>query len=102
MLVFDDLEASEKIKVYDRGISVAQNPDNINLMRIGYRTGDMSAPHLAIREALHSVASHFIDIITTGAPSLSDGHAGLRVVRVLEAATTSMANGGRPVSIPDA
>ena len=102
MLVFDDLEASEKIKVYDRGISVAQSPDDVNLMRIGYRTGDISVPHLAMREALHGVASHFIDIITTGAPPLSDGHASLRTVRVLEAATKSMANGGRPVSIPDA
>jgi len=99
MIVFDDLEASEKIKVYDRGISVDQSPDTVDLMRIGYRTGDMWAPQLAIREALHSAARHFIDVITTGTPAISDGHAGLRVVRVLEAATQSMASQGRPVSI---
>jgi predicted dehydrogenase len=99
MLVFDDLEASEKIKVYDRGISVDQSPDDVNRMRIGYRTGDMWAPQLAIREALHAAARHFVDVITTGTQPLSDGHAGLRVVRVLEAATRSMANGGRPESI---
>lgn len=102
MLVFDDLEASEKIKIYDRGISVDQSPDDVNRMRIGYRTGDMWAPQLAIREALHAAARHFVDVILTGAQPLSDGHAGLRVVRVLEAATRSMANGGRPESIKSA
>ena len=99
MLVFDDLEASEKIKVYDRGISVDQHPDNATLMRVGYRTGDMWAPQLAMREALQVAARHFIDVITTGIPSISDAHAGLRVVRILEAATESMASQGRPVSL---
>ena len=68
-------------------------------MRIGYRTGDMWAPQLAIREALYAAARHFVDAITTGALSISDAHAGLRVVRVLEAATESMASQGRPVSV---
>ena len=99
MLVFDDLETSEKIKVYDRGISVDQSPDDVNRMRIGYRTGDMWAPQLEMREALHAVARHFLDVITTKTSSISDGLAGLRVVRVLEAATQSMAGQGRPVSI---
>lgn len=99
MLVFDDLEASEKIKIYDRGISVDPNPDNVRQLRIGYRTGDMWAPQLPIREALSVAARHFLDMISTNAPSLSDGHAGLRIVRVLEAATHSMASQGRPVAI---
>jgi len=102
MVMFDDLEASEKIKVYDRGISVDENPDDLALMRIGYRTGDMWAPQLAIGEALHAVARQFIDLIVTKSPSPSDGLAGLRVVRLLEAATESMANQGRPVSVVDA
>jgi predicted dehydrogenase len=99
MLVFDDLEASDKIKVYDRGISVDPSPDNVALMRIGYRTGDMWSPQLALREALYVAARHFVDIITIKVASLSDGHAGLRIVRLLEAATQSMANQGRPVAI---
>ena len=99
MLVFDDLEASEKLKVYDRGISVDHNPDKVDLVRIGYRTGDMWAPQLAIREALHIAARHFIDVMTARIPSISDAHAGVRVLRILEAATQSMASQGRPVSI---
>lgn len=99
MLVFDDLETSEKIKIYDRGISVDQCPDEVNSTRIGYRTGDMWAPQLAIREALHAVAEHFIDSIRDRTSPLTDGHAGLRIVRLLEAATQSMAGQGRPVAV---
>jgi len=99
MLVFDDLEASEKIKVYDRGISVDQNPADDTLLRIGYRTGDMWAPQLAIREALHGVAVHFIGSIRAGTVPVTDGHAGLRIVRLLEAATESMINQGRLVPV---
>ena len=100
MLVFDDLEPSDKIKVYDRGISIDQSPEDVNRVRIGYRTGDMWAPQLSIREALNAAVRHFVDIIATGVPPLSDGHAGLRVVRVLEAANQSMANEGQRVSVP--
>ena len=99
MLVFDDLEASEKLKIYDRGISVNPSPDNLTLMRIAYRTGDMWSPQLALREALHIAARHFVDVITAKAAPISDGHAGLRIVKLLEAATHSMACQGRPVTI---
>jgi predicted dehydrogenase len=99
MLVFDDLEASDKIKIYDRGISVNQNADNVNLMRIGYRTGDMWSPQLRLDEALRVAARHFVDLIDAKAAPMSDGRAGLRIVRLLESATTSMANHGQPVAI---
>jgi predicted dehydrogenase len=99
MLVWDDLEASDKIKIYDRGISVNPSPDNLTLMRIGYRTGDMWSPQLALQEALYVAARHFVDLIVAKAAPLSDGHAGLRIVRLLEAATQSMARQGRPVTI---
>ncbi len=101
MVLFDDLEASEKIKVYDRGISVNPGADNMYQMLVGYRTGDMWAPQLAIREALHTEAAHFIDCITHKRKPVTDGEAGLRVVRLLEAATESMNGSGRPVAIPD-
>jgi len=99
MLVFDDLEASDKIKIYDRGISVNPGSDNMTLMRIGYRTGDMWSPQLVLREGLSGAARHFVDVITAKAAPLSDGHAGLRIVKLLEAATQSMARQGRPVTI---
>ena len=99
MVVFDDLETGEKIKVYDSGISLDPNPENVYQMLVGYRTGDMWAPKLAVTEALHVEAAHFIDCIARSAQPQSDGAAGLRVVRLLEAATASMQQQGRPVDI---
>jgi predicted dehydrogenase len=99
MIVFDDLEASEKIKVYDKGISVNPSPENVYQMKVGYRTGDMWAPQLAVREALATEAAHFIECVEQAQSPRTDGHAGLRVVRLLEAATTSMASQGRPIAL---
>jgi predicted dehydrogenase len=99
MVVFDDLEASEKIKVYDRGISLNPSPENVYQMLIGYRTGDMWAPQLAVTEALSIEAAHFVESIQAGTAPVSDGEAGYRVVRLLEAATESMAQQGRAVTI---
>lgn len=102
MIVFDDLEASEKIKVYDSGISVNPSPENVHQMLIGYRTGDMWAPRLAVREALSTETAHFLDCISTGGRPRTDGEAGLRVVRLLEAAMASMADRGRVVELQGA
>ena len=99
MIVFDDLEASEKIKVYDRGISVDPSPENVYQMLVGYRTGDMWAPKLAVTEALQVEAAHFADCVARGVRPQSDGESGLRVVRLLEAASASMQQHGRPVDI---
>jgi len=99
MVVFDDLEASEKIKVYDRGISLNPSRENVYQMLIGYRTGDMYAPQLALTEALSIEAAHFVECVSGGTPPLTDGEAGLRVVRLLEAASDSMADRGRLVSL---
>jgi predicted dehydrogenase len=99
MIVFDDLEASEKIKVYDRGISVNPSQENVYQMLIGYRAGDMWAPQLGVTEALQTEARHFIDCIANRKRPITDGHAGLRVVRLLEAATHSMSNHGRLVPL---
>ena len=100
MILFDDLETSEKIKVYDRGISLDPSPENIYQMLVGYRTGDVWSPQLQLREALHAVAAEFLDAITTRRSPATAGNAGLRVVRLLEAATASMAAQGRLVSLP--
>ena len=99
MIVFDDLEASEKIKVYDRGISVNPSAESVYQMLIGYRAGDMWAPQLGLTEALQTEARHFIECIEHRKAPTTDGHAGLRVVRLLEAATRSMAQQGALVPI---
>jgi predicted dehydrogenase len=68
-------------------------------MLVGYRTGDMWAPQLEIAEALHVEAAHFVDCINRGARPITDGEAGLRVVRLLESATESMTRRGAPVDV---
>ena len=99
MAVFDDLDAGEKIKVYDKGISVNPSPENVYQMLVGYRTGDMWAPKLDVTEALSVEAAHFVDCIGSGRTPITDGEAGLRVVRLLEAATVSMAARGQLVTV---
>jgi predicted dehydrogenase len=99
MVVFDDLEASEKIKVYDRGISLNPSPENVYQMLIGYRAGDMWAPQLAVSEALAVEAGHFVACVRDSTAPETGGEAGLHVVRLLEAATESMAHQGRLVPL---
>jgi predicted dehydrogenase len=106
MIVYDDIEASEKIKVYDKGVDV-QNGNTGNgtahdngadaryKLLVSYRSGDMYAPHIDGTEALRRVVQHFADCVRTGQTPLTDGHCGLRVVSVLEAATRSMKGHGR-------
>ncbi|NTU77956.1 MAG: Gfo/Idh/MocA family oxidoreductase [Chloroflexales bacterium] len=99
MIVYDDIEMSEKIKVYDKGIIVSDAADAVYQRHVGYRTGDMWAPRLDNIEALKIEAEHFVECINSGGQPLSSGQAGLRVVRILEAASRSMANHGQPVEI---
>ena len=99
MIVYDDFEPSEKIKVYDKGITVDNNPESIYKMLIGYRAGDMLAPQIDITEALKTELSHFLDCVKTGRRPLTDGEAGLRTIVLLEAATRSMQRRGEPVEI---
>jgi predicted dehydrogenase len=100
MILFDDLEASDKVKVYDRGISLdPSSPADVYQMLIGYRAGDMWSPQLEVREALHAEAAHFLDCVERRAVPRTGGLAGVRVVRLLEAATESMANHGRLVPL---
>lgn len=99
MIVYDDLQPSEKIKVYDRGISVNDNRESMYQMRINYRAGDMWAPQLAATEALQTEALHFLECIEGSTRPLTDGEAGLRVVRILEAATRSIQERGRPIDL---
>jgi predicted dehydrogenase len=107
MIVYDDLEPSEKIKVYDKGITVNGNGnghtngngDKIFQMLVGYRTGDMWAPQLDMREALGVELSQFVRCIEHKERPTADGLAGWRVVRILEAANRSMRERGRVVEL---
>lgn len=96
MIVYDDLEPSEKLRIYDKGVTLDERPEGVYRMRVGYRTGDMWAPHLEPGEALRVEAAEFVRAVETGEAPATDGHAGLRVVGILEAATRSMAERGRP------
>ena len=99
MVLYDDVEATEKIKVYDKGITLNGSGQNAHQLRIGYRAGDMWAPHLPANEALQTEAEHFIDCVRSGADPISNGMTGLRVVEVLEAASRSIAAQGNAVRI---
>jgi predicted dehydrogenase len=99
MIVYDDMQASEKIKVYDSGVSFTDDPAKIYQLRVGYRTGDMWAPKLDATEALKVAGEHFIKCVEEGAQPVTDGALGLRVVELIEAATSSMKGKGETVYI---
>lgn len=90
MITYDDLEPSEKVKVYDKGVSFTDDPAKIQEMRVGYRTGDMHAPRLLGTEALRVECEHFVDCIEHPKVPLTDGQLGLRVVEIIEATHQSM------------
>lgn len=99
MITYNDLEPSEKVKVYDKGISFTDDPQKIYEMRVGYRTGDMWAPQLDAREALKIEGEHFVDCIVNGTKPQTDGLLGMGVVQLIEAATKSMNEHGRSVKL---
>ena len=99
MVVYDDVEGAEKVKVYDKGVSMAESPEALYQMRVNYRAGDMFAPLLDNSEALRGEAMEFIDSIERGRKPLTDGEAGLRVVELLEAASESLKSRGGVVDL---
>jgi predicted dehydrogenase len=99
MIVYDDLEPSEKVKVYDRGINLVRDSQDVYEMLINYRTGDMWAPKIELVEALYEEAQHFLDCIRGTSRPITGAAAGLRVVQIMEAATLSMAERGRSVEL---
>jgi predicted dehydrogenase len=99
MITYDDLEPSEKIKIYDKGVSFTDDPQQIQEMRVGYRTGDMWAPKLVGTEALRVEGEHFVDCIVNSKVPETDGRLGLRVVELIEATSSSMRGKGETVHI---
>ena len=96
MLVWNDLEADEKIKVYDKGVKMSNQEGVYNLL-VSYRSGDMWAPKVEQCEALRTELSYFVNCIESGETPFNDGEAGLRVVRMLEAAEKSLKEKGKAV-----
>jgi predicted dehydrogenase len=99
MILYDDLEPSEKLKVYDKGITVTPGTEDVYKMLVSYRSGDMWAPRLDNTEALQTEAVHFIDCILNAKKPETDGCAGLRMVNMIEAAEQSLRARGQLVEI---
>ncbi|UWZ86926.1 Gfo/Idh/MocA family protein [Occallatibacter riparius] len=98
MVVWNDLVADEKVRVYDRGVQTTTQEGMYKLL-VNYRSGDMYAPRIEPAEALTQELKYFVDCITTGTDPINDGRAGLRVVRMLEAATKSLSTRGSLVKL---
>ena len=99
MILYDDLEPSEKVKIYDKGITVSPSGEAVYEMLVSYRSGDMRAPRIDTTEALHTEAVHFIDCIENKKRPETDGQAGLRLVRIAEAAERSLRARGQLIEI---
>jgi predicted dehydrogenase len=102
-LVWDDLNPSQRLAIFDRGVDVS-TPEELGAeqrrdMMVSYRSGDMVAPALTEREALRTMVEEYARSIRTGTPALTDGRAGLRVLGILEAASRSLADGGRMIEL---
>ena len=106
MLVYDDVAQDEKIKIYDKGVTVQKNNvpkmpyyDTYEQWVLNYRSGDVHVPKVDNKEPLNIMANHFIDCIKNNKKPMTDGHSGLRVVKVIEAIQQSLKSDGKRVMI---
>jgi len=95
MVVYDDLEPEEKIKIYDKGVDKPPYSDTFEQFRLSYRYGEVTSPRVPPDEPLHLECAHFIDCIREGKQPRSSGEVGLKIVRILEKAQNSLLNGGQ-------
>lgn len=98
MAVFDDLESTEKLKIYDKGAEINTDYDSF-AEYVGLRFGDITIPYIRVGEPLRLECEHFVECVRERKQPLSDGLDGLRVVEVLEAADKSLRDNGAPISI---
>lgn len=98
MIVYDHLDPDNQVKVFDKGVEMHSESERYQLL-VQYRAGDMWAPKIDQTEALETVCRHFLQCVTTGAPPLSDGQAGLDNVRLLAAAERSLRHQGKAVKL---
>jgi predicted dehydrogenase len=99
MILYDDNQPSEKIKVYDKGVELFETKEELYHMKVQYRVGDMCAPKLEDHEALGFETKHFVDCLENGKKPITDGKAGLEVVKILVASKKSLEGHGAPVDI---
>jgi hypothetical protein len=97
MIVYDDLQPSEKIKVYDKGVDVVDSQEELYQLLVSYRTGDMWSPQISSKEALLTEIEHFAACIQDGTTPITSGFSGLRVVEMLEKASLSLQQRGHPI-----
>jgi predicted dehydrogenase len=102
MLVYDDIETQEKIKIYDKGVEVPPYYDTFAEFQLSYRYGDIYSPRIEDYEPLKKLSEHFLDCIQDGKTPHTDGQNGLRVVSILEAACKSIKQSGKAISVPAA
>jgi predicted dehydrogenase len=98
MLVWNDLDTDEKIKIYDKGVTVKDRQGIYNLL-VEYRSGDMWAPRVDHTEALRAELVYFVDCILKDKAPINDGLAGLRIIRMLEASDRSLKNRGKMIKL---
>jgi predicted dehydrogenase len=94
MVVYDDVEPLEKIKIYDKGVDAPPYSDTFADFQFSYRYGDVITPFMKFTEPLRAECQHFIDSVKNGEKPLSDGVVGWKIVKILEAAERSLQNGG--------
>lgn len=99
MVVYDDMEPSEKVKLYDSGAHKAITPEDAYRVFVEYRTGDVVSPKLEKAEALAVECDHFVQVARGCVPSISDAVMGVEVVRILAAAEESIRRRGAPVEV---
>jgi len=99
MLVYDDVSALEKIRIYDKGVTVTPHYDTFGEFHLSYRYGDILIPRLDDSEPLKVACQHFLDCVEKGVPPRSSGNHGLDVVRVLDAAMESLRDDGRRIDV---
>jgi predicted dehydrogenase len=98
MLVWDDLSSDEKVKIYDRGVDI-KNTEGVHNLLVSYRSGDVHVPKVEHTEALKSEVDYFVDCVENNKKPFNDGEAGLKVVKMLEAADKSLKNDCKKVAL---
>ena len=99
MIVYDDLEPTEKVRIYDSGYSIKYPEEEKNRILVDYRMGDVYIPKLDTTEALKGVAEDFINCIKTGEEPVSNWKTGISIVKILEASQKSIENKGKEILI---
>lgn len=99
MVIYDDVEPLEKIKIYDKGVKAIRRTDTFGEFSFAYHYGDVVIPYIRFDEPLRVQCQHFLECIREGKQPQTDGHNGMRVVQVVEAAQRSMKSAGDTVLV---